>query len=699
MNFKPENYEEDFSVLHTFNFYTSSCFLPNEMFNALKKLVSSNDVSSKGLPPPGVQTMGLSLQRKFAKGVQYNMKIIIKGDRNVGKSCLFERLQGKKFIEEYLPTEEIQVASIQWNYKATDDVVKVEVWDVVDKGKKRKKIDGLKLDNSGSQQVPEEAALDAEFIDVYKGTNGVIVVFDITKQWTFAYVQRELPLIPNHIPILVLANHRDMGHHRTVTEDQVRFFVEGLERPKDSAEIRYAEGSMRNGFGLKYLHKFFNLPFLQLQRETLLKQLEINKGEIQATVEELDCLSESEEQNYDVFLDNLTNRRRQVAEQLSQVSASSIESVNAFSVQQMNGTNETTSPVTPTSCPPPHPISSKSVSMPANLSKSAIESPSDPPPIVHLPVVPTTPATTNKETPKQESSFMSRLFNKSSSPSSKASEQDKKKAAIIPNPVGSPAEDVTNVDDFVPDDADHTFNSFLEESPKNTAQEKSSDMPEESDSDEDAVNPMVAGFKEELDPEDAVGTVPDYSVQAVATVHSDLSSEDEAPKSQQLTDKATNPILQSMTVIEKEDSAEEIPVPPAPANMLILEAEDLNILENMYDHKRKTSSETTQSFRSRSSPSATPEGSEAVSEDSSSTKTKKHKHKSKNKDESRSHRKSHKHKKHKEKEAAAPSKKEAAPKKKHQAVGDLDSSSDVDKLEEFLGTNDQAIPSQQYEVF
>lgn len=57
-----------------------------------------------------------------------------------------------------------------------------------------------------------------------------------------------------------------------------------------------------------------------MQRESLLQQLERNGQETVATTQELDLLQESEEQSYDLFVEALNSRRRQLAEQLSSAS-------------------------------------------------------------------------------------------------------------------------------------------------------------------------------------------------------------------------------------------------------------------------------------------------------------------------------------------------------------------------------------------
>ncbi|KAJ8379668.1 hypothetical protein SKAU_G00004460 [Synaphobranchus kaupii] len=441
------------------------------------------------------------------------VKIVIRGDRNTGKSTLWHRLQGHKFLEEYIPTQEIQVTSIHWNYKTTDDVVKVEVWDVVDKGQKnplpeglgkgKKRGESLKLENE-PQESEGEMALDAQFLDVYKNCNGVILMFDITKQWTFNYILRELPRVPTHVPVCVLGNHRDMGEHRVILPDDIHEFISGLNRPRGSSYIHYAESSMKNGFGLKYLHRFFNIPFLQLQRETLLRQLETNQLDIDATLEELTVQQETEDQNYDIFLEMMDARSKGYGSPGPANGQSPSSGSQSPIVPPSGASTGSSSPGTPQ---PP---------IPAQVLQSPSPSPSPPPPVAPpaaaappvaetqsppqaperpapSPTPPVTAATAAAPPPKR--GIISRLFGTSSTPEIPPAKPE-------PPATAAPLK-VQSVDDFVPDEG--LDRSFLEDSLPGKAKEKSrpaATADSESDGEGRGGNPMVAGFQDDLDSDD-----------------------------------------------------------------------------------------------------------------------------------------------------------------------------------------------------
>ncbi|NXJ21590.1 RABL6 protein, partial [Dicrurus megarhynchus] len=461
------------------------------MFSALKKLVGSDQaaVRDKNIPA-GLQSMNQALQRRFAKGVQYNMKIVIRGDRNTGKTTLWHRLQGKKFIEEYIPTQEIQVTSIHWNYKTTDDIVKVEVWDVVDKGKCKKRGDGLKLEND-PQEAESEMALDAEFLDVYKNCNGVVMMFDITKQWTFNYILRELPKVPTHVPVCVLGNYRDMGEHRVILPGDVRDLIDNLHRPPGSSYFRYAESSMKNSFGLKYLHKFFNIPFLQLQRETLLRQLETNQLDIDATLEELSVQQETEDQNYELFLEMMEARSQ--------------GHTSPLATNGQSPSSGSQSPIVPPSSTSPDQCFGDTNKI-NKMSGSYQE---------------------QNCLLNSEKNGWRRYLKRHPCTREAVRRGSYPAAATSPPHPAAPAK-VQSVEDFVPEDSlDH---SFLED----PAPQKDKGKPQakhrvdsESDGEVPGGNPMVAGFQDDLDLDDKIPSRPVLAAERVPSKNITLSSEEE----------------------------------------------------------------------------------------------------------------------------------------------------------------------------
>ncbi|XP_072422357.1 rab-like protein 6 isoform X2 [Chiloscyllium punctatum] len=342
------------------------------------------------------------------------------------------------------------------------------------------------------------------------------MMFDITKQWTFSYIMKELPKVPDHIPVCVLGNHRDMGEHRVILPDDVRDFIKSSNRLPRSSYIRYAESSMRNGFGLKYLHKFFNIPFLQLQRETLLRQLETNQLDIDATLEELSVQNETEDQNYELFLELMDNKNRGFSSPVATNGQSPSSGSQSPVVPLSSASTTNSSPGTPQA--PVQASPSPSMSPPPALGP-ALTDPSLAPEVCPTPLgAPSVPTSTQAAPVTQRRSFISRLFGPSSTPEPPAPK------AGTPSPNSLEGEAKTqNVDDFVPDEG--IDKSFLED--PNPQKEGRSGRQQESDSDgERKGNPMVAVFQDDLDLDDQMLQDP-YVKSQIPSKDITLSSDEE----------------------------------------------------------------------------------------------------------------------------------------------------------------------------
>ncbi|RKP34995.1 hypothetical protein BJ085DRAFT_33145 [Dimargaris cristalligena] len=183
------------------------------------------------------------LDSSFRQGIHLNLKIIIRGDTITGKTTLYHHLQNLPPPPEYEPTSEIGISHIKWDRQEDQMRVKAEIWDVVDRSPARRKLSHhLKLTNSPAQdpssasptadQPPADVGLDAETVNVYSNTNCVLVLFDLSKRWTFEYALAELQRIPHHLTTLLIGNFLDRTEQRAVTPAEIRTALARITRQR-----------------------------------------------------------------------------------------------------------------------------------------------------------------------------------------------------------------------------------------------------------------------------------------------------------------------------------------------------------------------------------------------------------------------------------------------------------------------------------
>lgn len=177
--------------------------------------------------------MSVQLRKKLSRGAHYNLRLLVRGDLQTGKTQLWRRLQGLPFAPNLPASTELGVAHVDWSDGASADVVKVEAWDVSDgdlsraqKGQPTLAFEqhgggGGVCGGGGSPRSPKGgaggaaagAASSSDSVspaNIWRDAHAAVVLFDPRKPWTWAYVKRLFSEAPVEVPVLVLCGYADL---------------------------------------------------------------------------------------------------------------------------------------------------------------------------------------------------------------------------------------------------------------------------------------------------------------------------------------------------------------------------------------------------------------------------------------------------------------------------------------------------------
>ena len=187
--------------------------------------------------------------------------IAVHGKRRVGKTSLIQKMKNTNLDLQYEPTSTMQATEFFWSpLRHPDETIKITVWDVVDSA------------IPGKTSSPNVLLPDAQTVDTFSTTDGIIIMYDPDSDETVDYAVDMIKRAPPKLPILCMANFLDRRKMVKMVPEKLAMF---------SDRILHVQASIFSNRGLPIVAEWLDIPLLFNQQKRYLTLIGIAEKEIE----------------------------------------------------------------------------------------------------------------------------------------------------------------------------------------------------------------------------------------------------------------------------------------------------------------------------------------------------------------------------------------------------------------------------------